>query len=55
LPKDFDAESYFNDTIGIILGGGEEVEDVEIKVTDDQQLYLRTLPLHHSQNNKDYK
>jgi hypothetical protein len=52
LPKDFDAESYFNDTIGIILGGGEEVEDVEIKVTDNQQLYLRTLPLHHSQKEK---
>jgi predicted DNA-binding transcriptional regulator YafY len=52
LPKDFDADAYFNDVIGIILGGGEKVENVEIRVKDNQQRYLRSLPLHHSQEEK---
>jgi hypothetical protein len=52
LPKGFDAESYFNDVIGIILGGGETVERVEVRVTDQQQCYFRSLPLHHSQEEK---
>jgi hypothetical protein len=49
LPKNFDAESYFNDVIGIIIGGGEKVEKVQIRVTNEQQKFLRSLPLHHSQ------
>jgi predicted DNA-binding transcriptional regulator YafY len=49
LPKNFDAENYFNDVIGIIIGGGEKVEKVEIRVTNEQQKFLRSLPLHHSQ------
>jgi hypothetical protein len=52
LPKDFDADAYFNDVIGIILGGGEMVETVEIRAKDNQQRYLRSLPLHHSQEEK---
>jgi hypothetical protein len=49
LPKNFDAENYFNDVIGIIIGGGEKVEKVQIRVTNEQQKFLRSLPLHHSQ------
>lgn len=51
LPKGFDAESYFRDGIGIIIGFGdhEEPQPVEVKVGDYQQDYFRTLPLHHTQ------
>lgn len=51
LPKSFDAESYFRDGIGIIIGFSEhEVPQlVEIKVSDCQQDYFRSLPIHHSQ------
>ena len=49
LPKGFDAEGVFHDVIGIIIGGREQLEVVEIKVTDGQQNYFRSLPLHHSQ------
>jgi predicted DNA-binding transcriptional regulator YafY len=49
LPKNFDAENYFNDVIGIIIGGDEKVEKVQILVTNEQQKYFRSLPLHHSQ------
>jgi hypothetical protein len=52
LPKGFDAESYFNDVIGVIVAGGESVEIVKVKVTDQQQCYFRSLPLHHSQEEK---
>ena len=49
LPKGFDAEQYFSEVIGIILGSDEKVEKVEIKVTQEQGKYLASLPLHHSQ------
>lgn len=49
LPKDFDAESFFGDYFGIIIGDGADVEDVKLKVRADQVKYYRTLPLHHSQ------
>lgn len=51
LPKGFDAESYFRDGIGIIIGFSdhEEPQLVEVKVGDYQQEYFRSLPLHHTQ------
>lgn len=60
LPKGFDAESYFRDGIGIIIGFSEHEAPqlVEIKVGDYQQNYFRSLPIHHSQTEtyqcKDY-
>lgn len=48
LPRDFDADDYFSDSIGIILGD-QKAETVEIEVNDGQQNYLRTLPIHHTQ------
>lgn len=57
MPKDFDADKYFNDSIGIIIGA-EEAQYVEIKVDEGQQNYMRSLPIHHSQQeiekNEDY-
>ena len=47
IPKDFDAEEYFGNYFGVIIG--EEPEDVKIRVVPDQVKYFRTLPMHGSQ------
>ncbi len=47
LPKGFDAEEYFHNYFGVIIG--EAPEDVRIRVVPDQVKYFRTLPLHGSQ------
>ena len=47
IPKDFDAEEYFQNYFGVIIG--EEPEDVKIRVVPDQVKYFRTLPMHGSQ------
>lgn len=47
IPKGFDAEEYFGNNFGVIIG--EEPEDVKIRVVPDQVKYFRTLPLHGSQ------
>ncbi len=49
LPKNFDAKGYFADTFGIIIDEQFAVERVVIKATDGQEDYLRSLPLHVSQ------
>ena len=47
-PKSFNPDEYFNDSFGIIIDD-TEVERVRIKAYEMQRLYLRALPLHHSQ------
>lgn len=47
IPKGFDAEEYFGNYFGVIIG--EEPEDVRIRVVPDQVKYFRTLPMHGSQ------
>lgn len=47
IPKGFDAEEYFGNYFGVIIG--EEPEGVKIRVVPDQVKYFRTLPLHGSQ------
>ena len=47
LPKDFDAEGYFRDYFGVIIG--DVPEDIKLRVVPDQVKYFRTLPLHESQ------
>ena len=50
LPKKFDAEKFFEDYYGIIIGDEDfEVEPVALQVDAQQSNYLRTLPLHHTQ------
>jgi predicted DNA-binding transcriptional regulator YafY len=57
LSKDFNAEAYFKNTYGV-TGMDEEPEDIEICIDAMQANYLRTLPLHSSQEeierNDDY-
>ena len=47
FPKGFDAEEYFRNYFGVIIG--EEPEDIRLRVVPDQVKYFRTLPLHESQ------
>ena len=57
-PKDFSPEVYFQDCFGVIRDDDLEVETVKLKVNSDQSNYLRSLPLHPSQEeietNDDY-
>ena len=57
LPKEFNAEAYFKNTYGV-TGTDEVPEDIEICIDAMQANYLRTLPLHSSQEeierNDDY-
>ena len=57
LPKGFNAEEYFKNTYGV-TGMDEEPEVIEICIDAMQANYLRTLPLHSSQEeierNDDY-
>lgn len=48
-PKDFSPEVYFQDCFGVIRDDETEVETVKLKVNADQSNYLRSLPLHPSQ------
>ena len=49
LPRTFDASVYFDECFGVIAGDGTNVENVKLKVTVGQANYLRSLPLHRSQ------
>lgn len=57
-PKKFSPDNYFTGCFGIIHDEKIEVETVKLKVNADQSNYLRSLPLHHSQEeietNDDY-
>ena len=48
-PKDFDINDYYHDSFGIIIEEGVSCEHIVIKVASGQVKYLRTLPLHSSQ------
>lgn len=48
MPENFDAETFFRDSFGIVFTQGE-VKRVAIKANVRQAKYFRALPLHHSQ------
>jgi hypothetical protein len=48
-PNDFDINDYYHDSFGIIIEDGLACEHIVIKVANSQVKYLRSLPLHHSQ------
>ena len=60
LPGGFDGEEYFKPFFGIITGvddprmGKINFEHIEIKVDKDRAKYFRSLPLHHSQQEKEH-
>ncbi len=49
LPEDFDANGFFDNYYGIITGTKCKVVEVKLKVSAGQTNYLRSLPLHHTQ------
>jgi len=49
VPADFDAAQYSSDSFGVIFSMGEP-HDIRLRVGSKRAKYLRTLPLHHSQN-----
>ena len=48
-PKEFDPQAYFDASFGIIVDENYDIERVRIKVFNNQNKYLRALPLHHTQ------
>ena len=53
MPKDFDASSIFHNCFGIIIGTNVKPTTIKFKVINSQQKYVRSLPLHHSQQEID--
>ena len=49
LPEDFEPEEFFSDYFGIIAGTDTEIETVKLKLSVGQANYLRSLPLHDTQ------
>lgn len=49
LPPNFDAATIFENSFGIIIGTNDLPEEIVFKVMNDQQKYVRSLPLHNSQ------
>ena len=49
LPAKFNAEEYFNDYFGIIVGTEWAPQEIKIRVVNDQVKYFDSLPLHDSQ------
>lgn len=49
LPKSFDAEAYFTNYYGVFCGKDFQPEIVRVRVAPQAAPYLRSLPLHHSQ------
>lgn len=49
LPAKFNAEEFFAEYFGIIVGTDCKSQTVKIRVTKDQEKYFDTLPIHDSQ------
>ena len=52
LPKDFDAEKYYANTVGIFVNEELKPTKVKIRAYGRQIEYLRSLPLHRSQKER---
>ena len=48
-PKKYDAEKDFENSFGIISTLDETPEEIVLSFDSDQGKYIKTLPLHHSQ------
>ncbi len=49
LPDDFDAKNYYACSVGVYVNENDAPQIVKLRVMDIQREYLRTLPMHHSQ------
>lgn len=48
-PEDFDAKIYYDTSIGVYVDKEQKPQLIKLRVRGVQQDYLRSLPLHHSQ------
>lgn len=49
VPASFDAQEFFSTRYGVLYYGDEKPTDIKLKVSAHQANYIRTLPLHSSQ------
>lgn len=49
MPNSFSPSEFFDEYYGVIINGEQAVEKINLKVSARQANYLRSLPLHHSQ------
>lgn len=49
INTDFDAETFFGECFGIVVGDGTKAERIVIRAYGLEPHYLRDLPIHHSQ------
>lgn len=49
LPENFSASDFFSTVYGIVVGYNVKPERIVIRATEKHKHYLKTLPLHHSQ------
>lgn len=49
MDKDFDANDFFSECYGVVIGDGTQPERVVLRAYGRQKYYLRDLPLHHTQ------
>lgn len=49
LDEDFDAEDYFSECYGVVRMEEMPVERIVLRAYGDENLYMRDLPVHHSQ------
>ena len=49
MPDSFNPTEFFSEYYGVIVDEEQTVEKVTIKVSSAQANYLRSLPMHHSQ------
>lgn len=53
INPDFDAETFFGECFGIVVGDGTKAERIVLRAYGLEPHYLRDLPLHHSQREID--
>ncbi len=53
VPQSFNADAFFSTRYGVLQYDGEKPERIKIRTSAHQANYFRTLPLHHSQKEKE--
>ena len=49
MPDSFNPNEFFSEYYGVIIDEEQTVEEIKLKVSAAQANYLRSLPMHHSQ------
>ena len=49
IDPDFDAQAYFDECYGVLVGDGTPVERIVIRAYGYERYYIRDLPIHNSQ------